>query len=127
MGDQRRPARSRQVPTNDTNIRVNLCVGQTPGRPPERIFTVCATTSVAKKQSVERPRRAPPPHRQTNTEDQATMLGAEVSRQARPHRADGQASWAPAITEQALQQRDRATAFAPPADGRSGRCSPVVA
>ena len=42
MGDQRRPARSRQVPTNDTN-RVNLCVGQTPGRTPDPIFTVCAT------------------------------------------------------------------------------------
>ncbi len=37
MGDQRRPARSRQVPTNDTN-RVNLCVGQTPGRTPDLII-----------------------------------------------------------------------------------------
>jgi hypothetical protein len=42
MGDPRRPARSRQVPTNDTNW-VSLCVGQTPGRPPDLIFTVCAT------------------------------------------------------------------------------------
>src|SRR5215207_9176510 len=44
MGDQRRPARSRQVPTNDTN-RVNLCVGQTPGQTPDLIFTVYATAS----------------------------------------------------------------------------------
>jgi hypothetical protein len=44
MGDQRRPAQSRQVPTNDTN-RVNLCAGQTPGQTPNLIFTVCATAS----------------------------------------------------------------------------------
>ena len=42
MGDQRRPAQSRQVPTNDTE-RVNLCVGQTPDRTPDHIFTVYAT------------------------------------------------------------------------------------
>jgi hypothetical protein len=44
MGDQRRPAQSRQVPTNDTE-RVSLCAGQTPGRTPDLIFTVCATPS----------------------------------------------------------------------------------
>jgi hypothetical protein len=44
MGDQRRPAQSRQVPTNDTE-RVNLCAGQTPSRTPDHIFTVCATAN----------------------------------------------------------------------------------
>ena len=50
MGDQRRPAQSRQVPTKDTN-GVNLCAGQTPGRTPDPIFTVYATASMRKQQS----------------------------------------------------------------------------
>jgi hypothetical protein len=44
MGDQRRPAQSRQVPTNDTE-RVNLCAGQTPSRTPDHIFAGYATAS----------------------------------------------------------------------------------
>jgi hypothetical protein len=45
MRHQRRPARSRQLPTNDTPQRVRLYAGQTPTRPPDLIFTAYATAS----------------------------------------------------------------------------------
>src|SRR5512132_4318215 len=54
MGDQRRPARSRQVPTNDTPKGVSLCAGQTPGRTPDLIFTVCATATPLTSRDVPR-------------------------------------------------------------------------